>query len=115
MPYLLKSLSFAPLVDKHFPEHFGVERKLRALFSCAVCLGDLRLSAHEPSCFFRHETCYLCSSDGRFPGCVASPIVFLFVLPNDPGTARFSSSRALLIRRLSSILEGGLSASSVKV
>jgi ribonuclease HI len=93
--------NFCALVDRHFPSHFHVHRKLRATFARAIYCG---VAQHMNLAVRRMQLSV---------AAVLSPFVSLSrfrLVPRAP--AKFSSSHALLIPCLSSILAENLADAS---
>jgi hypothetical protein len=102
---------FCSLVGRHFPTHFHVERNLRATFARAIYSG---VSQHMNLAVRRMQLSVAARvrAPAIAPTSVLSPFVSLSrfrLVPRAP--AKFSSSHALLIPRLSSILTDSLAAS----
>ena len=104
--------NFCALVDRHFPSHFHVHRKLRATFARAIYCG---VAQHVNLAVRRMQLSVAArvKAPAISPAAVLSPFVSLSrfrLVPRAP--AKFSSSHALLIPCLSSILAENLADAS---
>jgi hypothetical protein len=101
-------LKFCSFVDSHFPPHFLVGRNIRATFARAIYSG---VSRHMNLAVRRMQLSVAARvrAPAIAPASVLSPFVSLSkfrLIPRAP--AKFSSSHALLIPRLSSIMTDSL-------
>ena len=99
---------FCSMVDRHFPNHFHAERKLRATFSRAIYVGTSQLMNLAVRRLQLSVTARV-RAPLVSPAAVLSPYASLsrYRLIRRP-PHKFSSTHALLIPRLAAILAGSL-------